>query len=137
MSDRGGEDGAAARHILVVDDEDVIRESLVEILDEHGYVAVAARDGRDALRKLREAPGRWSLILLDLTMPVMGGREFREEQRRDPALASIPVIILSAFRNIAQQASELEAACYLPKPPNLPTLLNLLSQHARPPAPAR
>ena len=133
MSDRRGQEGnrAEAERILVVDDEESIRETLVDILDEQGYAAVGATDGRDALRKLRASPGRWSLILLDLTMPVMDGRAFREEQRRDLALAPIPVIVLSAYRDIAEKAAELEVASYLSKPPSLPALLELLTQHAR------
>ena len=139
MSDSGGKDGDRAdeRRILVVDDEETIRETLVDILDEQGYVAVGATDGRDALRKLRASPRPWSLILLDFTMPIMDGRAFREEQRRDPALASIPVIVLSAYRDVAEKAAELEAASYLSKPPSLPALLELLSLHVRSGAAAR
>jgi CheY-like chemotaxis protein len=129
----GGE--LRAHRILVVDDEDTIREAVVEILGDRGYEAVGAPNGREALRKLRAAPASWSLVLLDLTMPVMDGRAFRGEQRRDPALAAIPVIILSAFRDVAVSAADLEAAAYLQKPLNLPLLLEALRQHlsTRPP----
>ena len=131
MSDSGAKDAdrADARRILVVDDEETIRETLVDILDEQGYVAVGATDGRDALRKLRASPGTWGLILLDFTMPIMDGRAFREAQRRDPALASIPVIVLSAYRDVAEKAADLEVASYLSKPPSLPALLELLTLH--------
>jgi CheY-like chemotaxis protein len=127
---REGDRDRVAPRVLVVDDEDTIRDSLIEILGEHGYAASGARDGSDALRKLRTAPATWSLILLDLTMPVMDGRAFRREQRRDAALAEIPVVVVSAFRDLAVRAADLEAAAYLPKPLNLPALLDLLRTHA-------
>jgi CheY-like chemotaxis protein len=126
-SDAGGDRPDAPR-ILVVDDEETIRESLVSILDGHGYEAVGASDGRDALAKLRASPERWGMILLDLTMPNMDGRQFRREQRRDPALARIPVAILSAFRDVEAHAADLGAASYLTKPLSLPALLELLRQ---------
>jgi CheY-like chemotaxis protein len=126
---RGDRDRVAPR-VLVVEDEDAIRDSLVEILGGHGYAASGARDGSDALRKLRSAPASWSLILLDLTMPVMDGRAFRNEQRRDATLADIPVVVVSAFRDVADRAADLEAAAYLPKPLCVPALLDLLRTHA-------
>jgi CheY-like chemotaxis protein len=129
MAGRSQEAASGAHRILVVDDEDTIREALVDILRETGYVAVGATNGRDGLRKLREARVPFSLILLDLTMPVLDGRGFRQEQRRDPALASIPVVIVSAYRDAAVKAADLEAAAYLPKPPNLPVLLDVVQAH--------
>ena len=122
--------------VLVVDDEDTIRDSLVEILAENGYAVTGATDGRDALRKLRAAPGAFKLVLLDLTMPVMDGRAFREAQRRDATLASIPVIVLSAFRDVAVMAADLAAVAYLKKPLNVPALLELLGAHIGPGAPS-
>ncbi len=70
----------------------MIRESIVEFLDDNGYEAVGASDGREALQKLgasSDAPP--CLILLDLMMPVMDGRTFRERQLQLPELAAIPV----------------------------------------------
>jgi CheY-like chemotaxis protein len=123
-------DAPQAPRVLVVDDEDTIRDTLVDILGGNGYVAVGATDGEDALRKLR-APGEpWDLILLDLTMPVMDGATFRDEQRRDPALAAIPVVVVSAYRDVAAKAADLRAAAYLSKPLNVPLLLDLLRTHA-------
>jgi CheY-like chemotaxis protein len=82
--------------ILVIDDSAPIRESLREILTDRGYLVRAAGDGRSALKQLRALPVKPDLILLDLMMPGMDGWEFREEQLRDPQLASIPVIIMTA-----------------------------------------
>ena len=118
-----------AHPILVIDDEELIRESLVEFLDDHGYQAIPAVDGRDALTKLSSARRRPCLILLDLMMPIMDGRSFREEQLRDPDLSAIPVIVLSAYRDVARNANELGAAGYLAKPLKLQALLHLVQQH--------
>jgi CheY-like chemotaxis protein len=118
-----------SHRILVIDDEEMIRESLVEFLDEHGYEAVPAVDGRDALKKLADSSPRPCLILLDLMMPVMDGRSFREQQLQDPDLSAIPVIVLSAYRDVARNATELNVAGYLEKPLKLQTLLQLVRQH--------
>jgi CheY-like chemotaxis protein len=120
---------AGPGRVLVVEDEDMIRESLVEFLDEQGYEAVGATDGRDALQKLRASPDRWCVILLDLMMPIMDGEAFRDEQRLDPTLSRIPVGVLSAYRDVAERAAALGVAFHVPKPLKLPVLLNLLRQH--------
>jgi CheY-like chemotaxis protein len=121
-------DSPGAHRILVVDDEEMIRDTLIDILDELGYEAVGASDGRVALKTLRASPERWSAILLDLTMPVMDGRRFREEQRRDAALAHIPVVVLSAYRDVAKRVEDLGVDACLAKPPSLPGLLELLGE---------
>jgi CheY-like chemotaxis protein len=121
---------ALGHRIFVVEDEEMIRESIVEFLDDNGYEAVGARDGREALQKLgasSDAPP--CLILLDLMMPVMDGRTFREHQLQLPQLAAIPVIVFSAYRDLATAASEMNAAGHLEKPLRLPDLLRKVRQH--------
>jgi CheY-like chemotaxis protein len=119
----------APHSIFVVDDEEMIRDSIVEFLDENGYQAVGASDGRDALDKLAATRPPPCLILLDLMMPVMDGRSFREHQLQTPELASIPVILFSAYRDVAKTATELNAAGHLPKPLKLTDLLRAVQQH--------
>jgi CheY-like chemotaxis protein len=119
----------ATHRIFIVEDEDMIRDSLVEFLDEQGYEAVGAAHGRDALDKLAASGPRPCLILLDLMMPVMDGRSFREQQLQTPELASIPVVIVSAYRDVAETAGELNAAGHLAKPLNLTTLLQTVQRH--------
>lgn len=84
-----------ARSILLIDDDDDLRTSLRHLLSDEGHRVHVARNGREALARLQEIepPG---LILLDLMMPVMDGRQFLAERRSDPRLARIPVIIMSA-----------------------------------------
>jgi DNA-binding response OmpR family regulator len=117
--------------ILVVDDEDMIRDSLIEYLDENGYRAMGAVDGRDALSKLSAVECRPCLILLDLMMPVMDGQTFRAQQLLNPDLARIPVIVLSAHQGVAKVAHGLKLADHLAKPFKLDELLRLVHKHCR------
>jgi CheY-like chemotaxis protein len=81
--------------VMVVDDDDDIRETLVSLLEDEGYEVAAFPTGRDALDALQGGLGP-QVILLDLMMPVMDGAEFRRAQLADPALASIPVVLITA-----------------------------------------
>ena len=117
--------------ILVVDDDPDIRDSLTEVLGEEGYRVQGARNGREALEVL-QTHTRPSLILLDMMMPEMDGWSFREEQRKDPDLASIPVVILSAHGNVRDAALALGAADYLRKPLSIDSLLEIAERYCRP-----
>src|SRR6266508_5826940 len=86
---------ASFARILIVEDDPAVRAALSELLRERGYEVACATDGKDALAQLGTRPAP-SLILLDLAMPVMDGWSFRAEQRRDPKLAGIPTVVLSA-----------------------------------------
>jgi len=108
--------------ILVVEDDIDIRADLTEVLRERGYDVFAAGDGSSALQHLKEA-GPPGLILLDLTMPVMNGWDFRKIQLRDPELAEVPVVILSGNEGIAMEAANMHAAGYIQKPYSLESLV--------------
>jgi CheY-like chemotaxis protein len=118
----------APRRVLVVEDDALIRESLIEALEEHGYQVTGAANGRDALDVLATPP-RPDVILLDLMMPVMDGRSFRNQQLRDPALAAIPVVVLSAASDVLRAGAEMRAAGVLRKPVTLRALLDELARH--------
>ncbi|BDG03174.1 response regulator transcription factor [Anaeromyxobacter oryzae] len=96
--------------LLVVDDEEDIREAVAEVLHREGFVVETARDGEQALEKATAARV-YSAILLDLMMPRMDGWQFRERQRADPTIAGIPVIIVSAT-----VPDRIDADAVLPKP---------------------
>src|SRR6185436_17517642 len=100
----------ATHRIFVVDDEDMIRDSIVEFLDENGYEAIGAAHGRDALDKLTASGPRPCLILLDLMMPVMDGQSFREQQLQTPELAAIPVVVFSAYRDVEKTTTGIAAS---------------------------
>src|SRR5581483_2801952 len=115
--------------VLVVDDDEVIRGFLREALEDDGYDVEVAGDGREALAVV----DRWrpDLILLDLMMPEMDGWTFRAELRRHPDLAEIPVIVLSAVRDLGARAAALEAAALVAKPFDLDRLLETIGRVAR------
>jgi CheY-like chemotaxis protein len=115
--------------VLIVEDEADIRDSLAEILVMEGYEVVTAENGSHGLAVATRV--RPTLILLDLLMPEMDGWAFRAHQRCDPALATIPVVIMSAVDNIRREASAL-GADYLVKPIVLAALINAVERHSRP-----
>lgn len=115
-------------HILVVEDDRDIRESVVEVLEEEGHVVTSAGDGREALELLQRASPAPDLILLDLMMPVMSGYQFREEQLKLPAFAAIPVLIVTADVNARAKVESLKAAGFVQKPLKIQPLLDLIDQ---------
>jgi CheY-like chemotaxis protein len=112
-------------NILVVEDDESIRETMLMMLELEGYTARGAANGREALKLLRQMEPP-CLILLDLMMPVMDGWQFRQEQVRDPELASIPVVIVSALASIREKVAGLNAAGYLQKPVEPADLLHIV-----------
>jgi CheY-like chemotaxis protein len=119
---------ARPARILLVDDDLDVRRSLAELLEEEGYEVVCAADGAQALRELA-APAMPHAILLDLAMPVMDGWTFRALQRRDPRLAAIPTIVISASHAPDRGALDgLHADAVLPKPFDLERLVETLDR---------
>lgn len=115
--------------VMVVEDDLDVRQALVDILEDHGFRAVGMSDGAEALAFLLGAAELPCLILLDLMMPIMDGATFREAQRREPRLASIPVVVLSAYRDVDRHADGLDAVSVLLKPPSVRELVNVLRTH--------
>lgn len=114
-----------ANRILLVDDDADIRDTLSEFLQDEGYEVLCAQNGREALEHLRRPPSP-CVILLDLSMPVMDGLEFRVEQMKDPSLAAIPVVIVTAGKQLRDVPAELPV---VPKPPNLDKLMSLIRRY--------
>lgn len=113
---------SSQHHILIVEDDFDIRDTLSQILADEGYRVSTAANGREALDLL--ATGALpSIILLDLMMPVMNGWQFRAAQRQDARLSGIPVVVISADAGVFQRADVLDAAAILKKPVQLDELL--------------
>lgn len=85
--------------IMIVDDDASFRSLLGQFLALYGHRVVPATDGAHAMRLLRKSRTKPSLILLDLAMPRVDGWGFRKLQLADPALAAIPVVVITARRN--------------------------------------
>lgn len=117
--------------LLVVDDDYDIRDTLRDVLSDEGITTAFAGDGIEALAYLR-AHAHPRLILLDLMMPRCDGPTFRAEQRKDPELADIPVVVLSADSKIVDKSRALEAAGYLKKPVDLERLTTVVAKYCKP-----
>jgi len=115
--------------ILVVDDEAPVRAVVMALLEETHYEVVGAANGRDAVACLCMHPSRFHLVLLDLMMPYMSGWDVLHAMQAHPTLAPIPVVIMTAGANARQQALDLGAAGYLPKPLGLDQLLNIAERY--------
>lgn len=115
--------GFSAALVLLVEDDYTIRESFAQILEEEGYRTAQAANGREALTYLLQASQRPCVILLDLMMPVMNGWDFRAEQQRNPAIADIPVVVISADRTAGQAVGPLGVHDFLAKPVDIPRLI--------------
>ncbi|HET9981551.1 MAG TPA: response regulator [Ktedonobacterales bacterium] len=121
---------AHAPTILIVDDDPAIRKMLVEVLSLEGYPTETAVNGREALDLLARGAAR--VVLLDLVMPVMDGREVMNELRSNPAERSRhKVILVSAIVNL-EAAQDLEPDGVLPKPFTVDQLLNVLDSTSVP-----
>jgi CheY-like chemotaxis protein len=96
------------RSVLLVDDDADIRDAVEAILTDHGWKVTTCADGLEAARQLVGGL-RPAVILLDLMMPRVDGLWFRDMQLRDPALARIPVVVITAFSDLAADSKELLA----------------------------
>lgn len=113
---------APARAVMIVDDDELVRASVSDFLEDKGYRVLLASDGDEALRLLASSAPRPSVILLDLDMPRMDGWQFRKEQLEDATLASIPVVVVTAT-----STTHIEGArAILRKPLRLPLLVRTI-----------
>ncbi len=101
------------RPILIVDDDPDVLEAERQILVDHGYLVVAARDGAEAQRAIDAGPPP-SLIVLDIQMPGIDGPAFARHLRQQ--LRHVPLVVLTAAPDPRREADRCNAEAYLPKP---------------------
>ncbi len=123
-------DPSTERTILLVDDDDDIREIVAEVLSSRGYNMLVACNGREALAVLDSTPHTPRLILLDLMMPDMDGQQFLDVQRLHPKHASIPVVVLTAAGRGPFKTDGPEIAAWLSKPVELDRLVATAARFA-------
>lgn len=117
--------GPDKKTILVVDDDDGVRSLVRAVLRRHGHSVDTARDGAEALQKIRD--DAYSLILLDLMMPKVDGFQFLQTLRDDPEHAAVPIIVVSAhLQSDPAQVLALGASTLLPKPFDIDELTDLI-----------
>ena len=114
--------------VLVVDDDKDVREVMVDLLSDAGYHVFEAVDGQAALELLSTMSEPPRVVLLDMMMPRMNGNEFMRAVAAVPALASIPIVVVSAYPGTVDSA----ARRVLRKPFNLDTLLGAVHEFCLP-----
>lgn len=118
------------RRILVVEDSPDLRALLHLYLQGEDVESILASNGAEALEILNQSSkeARPSVILLDLMMPVMDGFEFRTEQLKNPAIAQIPVVIMTAGRELETESKRFAAFAALKKPLDIDELRLILDR---------
>ncbi|MBV9949581.1 MAG: response regulator [Myxococcales bacterium] len=125
--------GDGPMRVLVIEDEDEIREEIAEALRDAGHLVETASDGRAALAVLSERKKELpELILLDLLMPDMDGQRFRARQLADARLAAIPTLVLTALPIDPGMRRALGETAVLRKPFDLDALLAAVIEMGQP-----
>jgi CheY-like chemotaxis protein len=112
--------------VMIVDDDRAIREAISDTLADVGCAVVQAGDGDEGLAYLRSSPRLPRLVFLDLMMAGMDGYQFRAELERDPRLAQIPVVVVTANR---EDTRRLNGTPVLRKPIQLESVLGALEKY--------
>jgi len=109
--------------VLVIEDNDDLRELCVFMLEAEGHDVVGAADGEAGLRMLRAQPFDVCVVVLDLCLPKLDGPGFLGQKAEDPRLAAIPVIVLSAAPETLKRPTTDDVKVVLTKPAPIPVLL--------------
>jgi CheY-like chemotaxis protein len=113
--------------VLLVDDDPDIRESLSELLDANGYEVPQAENGQIALDVLKKTPRFPCVVVLDLSMPVLDGREFLKLRASDPILRGIPVVVVSGSNQPDEPLEGIDE--FLRKPVKIERLMEIIDQY--------
>jgi two-component system, chemotaxis family, chemotaxis protein CheY len=116
------------RTVMVVEDNDAIRQALADLLEDEGYEVRAARNGRDALAQIEERPP--AVIVLDIAMPEMNGVELKRRLGASPELQAIPIIVLTASQHSAESYG-IDVHAWLQKPFDIAQLFSMIRSLAR------
>ncbi len=117
------------KRILIVEDDNSIRELLVELLQSEGYDVGSANNGLEGIKYL-QSNTLPDLILIDLMMPIMDGYSFRIEQMKNPLWANIPVVVMSAEANAKEKLKNFGITAFLSKPVELDTILKTVELYS-------
>jgi two-component system chemotaxis response regulator CheY len=115
--------------ILVVEDDDNIRESLIELMEDEGYKVIPAANGEEGMACLAAAVTLPHLILLDLMMPIMDGFDFCQAKNQNAAWGAIPTVVMSADGHVSEKQHRTGAVDYIKKPLDIDDLLCRITQH--------
>ncbi len=109
--------------VLIVDDEDVIRDCIAYLLKKRGFISEGASNGKEALEKVRR--DKPDIIIMDIVMPVLDGLQACKQLRENPDTQDIPIILLSSHEPLGQIIQGMPGAAikYIEKPCDLEYLL--------------
>jgi CheY-like chemotaxis protein len=116
------------KKILIIEDDISIRELLVDVLEQKGYLVFASVNGADGIKSLEQ--GTPDLILMDVAMPIMDGYAFRKEVLLNSNWNKIPVIAMSSDHQCDKKLSEHGINNFISKPLNIVHLLNTIKSIA-------
>lgn len=119
--------GTITEAVLLVDDDEDIRETLSELLDASGYAVLQAENGQIALDVLKTTSRFPCVVVLDLSMPVLDGREFLRLRASDPILRDIPVVVVSGSNQPSEALPGIDE--YLRKPVKFERLMEIINQY--------
>jgi CheY-like chemotaxis protein len=122
---------AIRNRVLVIDDNDAVRDTFYRLLTAAGFDVTAVNSGREGLRVLQH-DSSIGLVLLDFDMPGMNGADVRRAQLADPQLAQIPTFVVSGSASGHFDKSELQADGYLDKPVPREQLIDVVSRYCTP-----
>ncbi len=118
-----------SRNILYIEDNEQNMYLVTFLLEKHGYSVSQALDGQQGID--RAAAERPDLILLDIQLPKMDGYTVARNLRKNPELASIPIVAVTSYAMAGDRDKALEAGCngYIEKPINPDTFIQQVEQH--------
>ncbi len=112
--------------ILIIDDDEAIRETFQLILETEGYSVFTAANGKEGLEVLSKMPSP-CLILLDLMMPVMDGWAFAEAHDKEKRFSKIPIVVVTAFPEMTAPLKNTEGV--MKKPVDIDLLIRTVAQY--------
>ncbi len=120
--------GSAKGTVMVVDDEPTVRDVARKLLEAVGYEVLSIGDGAEAVRRFEEAPDTVDAVLLDLTMPGMGGDEVGRAMRH--VRPDLPIVVASGYseQDVTERLGDMRFDCFLRKPYELRRLVEALAQ---------
>ena len=131
------QEGSSARWVLIVEDDQDVRETIIELLEGRAAVVAGAANGLEAVEYLQRAAVLPAVILLDLMMPVMNGHQFRAEQLKVAAWRKVPVVVMSAHASAEVELALPGIDGVMLKPFQMATLFALVERYrpagAKPP----
>ncbi len=117
--------------ILIIDDDQGIRDALSELFEMEGYKVELAENGNEGLKCLRSMSSGPDLILLDLMMPNMDGFQFREKQKAEALKLDVPVILMSADGQLKDKQILAGVTDHLRKPMDIAEAIEIVKRYCR------